>query len=414
MNLKYLFFAIKRYGLTGIKNFIKDRYKTWNFQKSLEKTMRKTDPEPGITIISCFDYPGSLCKVMRDFAIKLKQAGIPYQTLNIPCNNPIPESELVTFLTPKDEFCLNKYTHAISMRTPIYIPDNRCNTYTIEFWEFEDGFIQNCPEVLKIKNILALSDFNLDVFRKLLPPTKKIQKVLYPFQFTNNVFLPKEVVRKKHGISEDDFVAFFNFDYESSYYRKNPEGILMAFAKSLKYKQNAKLLFKTMRAQKCLQKSNQLHLLAKELGISSQFITIDGFISQEDLVNLTNACDVYISLHRGEGFGLGIAEAMSLGKPVIVTDYSSTKEFCNSNNSILIPYEIVPIKPDQIDVEAYQCVSCWAEPEINAAADALLQLYNDPIYCQKLGANAKQYINDYFSIENFKKSIYDFINTAKQ
>ena len=52
--------------------------------------------------------------------------------------------------------------------------------------------------------------------------------------------------------------------------------------------------------------------------------------------------------------------------------------------------------------------------EINAAADALLQLYNDPIYCQKLGANAKQYINDYFSIENFKKSIYDFINTAKQ
>lgn len=411
MNLKYLLFAIKRYGFTGIKNFIKDRYKTLKFQRNLKKTMRKASPEFGITIISCFDYPGSLCKVMRDFAMRLKQAGIPYQTLNLPCDNPIPKMELNSFLTPKNEFCLNKYTHVLSMRTPIYIPDKRCKPYIIEFWEYEDGFIQNCPEVLKVKNILALSDFNLEVFRKLLPTTKEIKKVLYPFQFTYNSLLPRETIRNKYGISKDDFIIFFNFDYDSSYFRKNPEGVLRAFAKSLKNKQNAKILFKTMRAKKCTLKSNQLHKLAADLGISSQFTTIDGFIPQEDLVNLTNACDVYISLHRGEGFGLGIAEAMSLGKPVIVTDYSSPKEFCNKNNSIPIPYKIIPIKPEQVDVEAYQDVTFCAEPEIDAAADALLELYNNPQHCQELGANAKKYITDYFSIENFKKSIYDFINS---
>jgi len=210
--------------------------------------------------------------------------------------------------------------------------------------------------------------------------------------------------------SEIPFVVFFNFDYASSFNRKNPEAILHAFAKSIAQEPNTKILFKTMRAKSHEIHSTRLRQLAKELEIDNRLFTIDDFIPQEDLVNLTNACDVYMSLHRGEGFGLGIAEAMSLGKPVIVTDYSATAEFCNIDNSIPIPYKLLGISPNQLDVDVYHHVTRWAEPDIDAAAVALRKLYDDPKLRRHIGENAKRSIEEHFSTARFKKSIKSFIN----
>jgi len=206
-------------------------------------------------------------------------------------------------------------------------------------------------------------------------------------------------------------MVFFNFDYASSYYRKNPEAILQAFRKAFSESDNAVLVFKTIRAKACKAMSDQLHALAEKLALSSRLITIDDFIPQEDLVNLTNASDAYISLHRGEGFGLGIAEAMTLGKPVIVTDYSATTEFCNAENAMLVPYKMVPVRPDQIDVDPYKYVTSWAEPDIDAAAKALRRLYEDPQLRATLVNNAQAFISNYFSVENFKKSVESFLDS---
>lgn len=291
------------------------------------------------------------------------------------------------------------------MRDPFQSPDKRCNVHCIEFWEFEDGLIESCPEILIAQNILAFSDFNYNVFRKTLPQAISVNKILYPFQFTHKELSPVDLTRQKYSIGANDFVVFFNFDYRSSYFRKNPEGIIQAFAKVLGNKCDTKIIFKTMRAKERKALSDRIHNLAEKFRLSNKLITIDNFIPQEDLVNLTYACDVYISLHRGEGFGLGIAEAMSLAKPVIVTDYSSTTEFCNHQNSVPIPYKIVKPQPNQIDVKEYSDVTMWAEPDYNAAAEALLKLYNDPDLRISIGNAAKKFIDEYFSLENFKQSV---------
>lgn len=410
MNIKYVFNAVRKYGIKGIIDYLIGHRKKRAFEKHLRKTMRQNAPEPGITLISCFDYPGSLSKVMRDMAILLKQAGIAYQTLNIPCKTPIPYSEIESYITPKEKFCLNKYTHIVTMRDFISVPDKRCSVHGIEFWEFESGFVRGCPEVLQAENVLALSDFNRDVFRKSLPEAIRVNKILYPFQFVHAELAPRSSTREKYGIGRNDFIVFFNFDYASSYYRKNPEGLLRAFAKALGRKPDAKIVLKTMRAKKCKVMSDRLQTLADELGISSQLITIDDFIPQEDLVNLTYACDVYASLHRGEGFGLGIAEAMSLGKAVVVTDYSSTTEFCNNRNAALVPYKIVDVSRNQIDVDTYLGVEKWAEPDIDAAAAALKNLYENPESREELGRQAKAFIKDHFSIAAFRSSVNSFIH----
>jgi len=405
MNIRYILTAIRTFGIRGIVDYILRKPKEYAFQRYLKSTLRTCPPERGITLIACFDFPGSLSKVMRDLALMLKRTGIPYQTLNRPCKKSIPISEMEYFMTPKEKFHINKYSHIITMRDPFQSPDKRCNVHCIEFWEFDDGFIEFCPETLIAKNILAFSDFNLKVFRKLLPVTINVRKLLYPFQFIHNELPPVDLTRQKYCIDPKDFTVFFNFDYDSSYFRKNPEGILLAFAKSLGSMENTKIIFKTMRAQKCKAMSDRLYAFAKKLGLDNKLITIDDFIPQEDLVALTNACDVYISLHRGEGFGLGIAEAMSLGKPVITTNYSASTEFCNTNNSIPISYEMVKVMPDEIDIEAYNDVTMWAEPDYNAAAEALLKLYNDPDLRISIGNAAKKFIDEYFSVENFKKSV---------
>jgi glycosyltransferase involved in cell wall biosynthesis len=187
---------------------------------------------------------------------------------------------------------------------------------------------------------------------------------------------------------------------------------MKAFNKAFHNIPQTRLVFKTKSAKTNLDKLKQLKLLATELGITDKITIINDYIPQPDLYGLTNACDVYISLHRGEGFGITLAEAMFLGKPVICTNWSATTEFCNHECTLPIPYKLIPVNPNQIDHPCYVKVEEWAEPDIDAAADALLQLYKDPVLREKLGKKASLFIKNYFSIENFKKSVEDFLDNT--
>ena len=82
-----------------------------------------------------------------------------------------------------------------------------------------------------------------------------------------------------------------------------------------------------------------------------------------ELNGLMAACDCYVSLHRSEGFGLTMAEAMAIGKPVIGTGYSGNVDFMNAENSYLVDYEIGRVGPE---CEIYPPEGEWAEPERRA------------------------------------------------
>ena len=209
-------------------------------------------------------------------------------------------------------------------------------------------------------------------------------------------------------------MVFFNFDIRSSYERKNPESLIHAFSMAFYDVQDVVLVLKIMGAKTNPDKVARLTKLVEEMGISSRVIFIYDYVSQEKLYALTKACDVYCSLHRGEGFGLGIAEAMCMEKAVVVSDWSAPTEFCKSDNSILIPVKIVPVAPSERDHNLYQWIKTWAEPDVKAAALALRKLYDDPAYRKDIGAKAKRSIEDYFSVENFRKSICRFIENTRE
>ena len=405
---------IKLWGAKGILDFLLNKYTDWKVCRFLSKNAHTFPvvPQTGITILADLTRPSSLSKVMRDLAFALKRAGVPFQAFDLHPQNNIPQADVKSILTPANEFQLLKYDHVIEMFSsplPKNLPLKRSK---VVFWEFTTGLLEYNPAIADGTTVIAMSDFNHDVFRQILPPSIDVRKVLYPFFFDASSMTDKAETRRRYGIPDNAFVVFFNFDYGSSFNRKNPDGSIRAFAKAFSGYNDTYLVFKTKGASQHLRERSQLLRLATELSVNNRIIMVDNYIPQHDIYGLTGACDVYLSLHRGEGFGLGIAEAMSLGKAVIVTDYSSTTEFCNHDNAILVPYKIVPVKKSQIDNNAYKHVTSWADPDIDAAANALNRLYHDKNYRDRLGAQARSYIYKHFSLEEFKKSIEELLHSA--
>ena len=125
---------------------------------------------------------------------------------------------------------------------------------------------------------------------------------------------------------EKDFVFFFSFDFRSFAVRKNPEAVVRAFLEAFPAgNEPVQLLIKTIGGDVREEALNKLLSLCEPDG---RIVVVDGELSREELEGLFHRANVYISLHRAEGFGRGIAEAMLAGKPVIVTDYSGSNEFC--------------------------------------------------------------------------------------
>ena len=412
MTIKHAFFSVRRYGLRGIIDFLKAKLERDASIRKMAATLVNNPsgkPLPGITIIGPMSDGYSLSKVLRDFVIRLKECGIPYQALDTNCSTRIPEFEYAHLLTPAAEFCLNRYTDIVGMFALPPLPRTSCRLSRIGFWEFESGLLEGYPEFCEPVEVVAMSDFAQGVFRRQVAPTTPVTKILYPFTFKPGRLIAPSEIRKKHKIAVDDFAIFYNFSYRSSYYRKNPEGALSAFAEAFADRANVKIVFKTMGAKHCPAYASKLHALAGSLGLTNRVVFIDDYLTQDEIVSLTNACDVYLSLHRGEGFGLGIAEAMSLGKPVVVTNYSAPTEFCNADDALPVPYVMRPVQKDEHDVAAYDHVKEWAEPDVHAAAAALRRLYDDRAFAKQLGENGRRFIADYFSDANFKKSVEAFL-----
>lgn len=410
MKFSTIVYKIQCYGIKGIIDYIRRYKKTLRLKKLLIPCREcVSQAQTGITLIGPFSTSTSLSKVMRDLATRLRDCAIPFQAIDTCHHTIIPETEYSGLLTPLPKFDINRYTHVIQMFTNFVPSIPGLSVSTIYFWEFESGLEHLYPDMTG-DTLLAMSDFNKTCFESQKPDNvKSVKKILYPLRTLPKYNSNISEIRRRFGIPLESFVVYFNFDFLSSYYRKNPEGVIKAFARAFVNNENAILLFKTMRSAHNPDLHKKMLDLIAELGLSNRFVEVKSFLTQEDLIGLTNACDVYISLHRGEGFGLTLAEAMQLAKPVICTDYSATTEFCKENNAILIPYQLVPVRPEQVDTPEYKFVKQWADPSVEAAAEALKKLYDNPSYRQSLGIAGQRFISDYFSDTNFTASIQKFI-----
>ena len=394
------------WGMPGVKDYVSKKWKWRRLAKELRDLSRLDEnatPVRGITLIGDLFQGASNSKTNRDFAHALKDAGIPFQAFPTDRAVAVPESDYADILTPRSEFRLHKYTHVVEMfRSPLprELVKNRAR---IAFWEGEHGILDVWPFLAGNDPVIGMSDFNVEYFsREFKAP---VYKILYPLRKIDVALPHREDIRCRFGIGRDDFMALFTFDF-GSYRRMNPLAVIRAFTKAFRDVKNVRLVFKTMGATSHASELSAIKREAASLGIADRFMVITEYLSHADLYGLTNACDVYISLHRGEGFGIGMAEAMLMGRPVIATGWSANMEFCKEGSAFLVPYRLVPVKPD----EYFTSMKEWAEADVDAAATILRRCYDNPALRIEVGARGKAFVEKHFSNENFKKSVEAFLD----
>ena len=123
----------------------------------------------------------------------------------------------------------------------------------------------------------------------------------------------------------------------------------------------------------------------RSIRFSLNITIINEVFSSEDVLSLMDVCDAYVSLHRSEGLGLTMAEAMLLGKPVIATNFSGNVDFMNAGNSLLVDYEL--IKLGKV-IQPYEAGYEWAQPSEAHAADLMRRVFENQAWAKDLGALA--------------------------
>ncbi len=195
--------------------------------------------------------------------------------------------------------------------------------------------------------------------------------------------------RSEWGIPGPATVFFFSFDCSSYPERKNPWAAIEAFRRLRRKRPwaDVHLVLKVSGGDRAPQ---ALDRLRKEMvALAPHAMLIDRSLDAEEMKSLLMGCDCYLSLHRSEGFGFCLAEAMYFGKPVIATAYSGNLDFMTPETAWLVDYRLVPVKPGEYPFGEGQH---WAEPALEQAVEHMVRLVDDPAEGRRVGARASAWI----------------------
>jgi glycosyltransferase involved in cell wall biosynthesis len=254
------------------------------------------------------------------------------------------------------------------------------NHYNIGYWAWE---LSEFPKEWNasfqyLDEIWVPSNFTLESVSRSAP----IPVVRVPHCLTEE--LPTLALDRGHfGLPRDRFIFLFIFDFHSYLERKNPAGVIDAFKKAFHQNDDVLLVFKCSRPE-----FNPAGFRAiKERAEGIPFQVIDEVLGREEINTLIGLSDCYVSLHRSEGFGLTIAEAMNLEKPVVATAYSGNMDFMTAGNSFPVKYRLVELDQDH---GPYKKGNVWAQPDIDHAAEQMRFIYEDRDGAREIGRRARQ------------------------
>ena len=240
--------------------------------------------------------------------------------------------------------------------------------YTIGLWAWE---LEEFPRYMQdgfqfVDEVWAISGFSAAAISAVSP---KPVLVLPPAIVAP---LDPAVDRASFGLPATTFMFLFIFDFYSVMARKNPLGLIEAFKSAFGPDEGPVLVIKSINGHQRSDDLEQLRSAAKRV---PNVVLLEDYLSAAECSSLIAACDCYISLHRSEGFGLTMGEAMALRKPVIATGYSGNLEFMNNDNSFLVGHRLVPVPSG---CGPYQEGASWAEPDVEEAAKLMRLVVEQP------------------------------------
>lgn len=383
----------------------------------------KTAYPEGINMIGCFTQDSGLGESCRIVAKDIEVAGIPHHFIDLSKYEWVGpdhtfDAQLMD-ITDTDAFYYGINLWHVNMHLFEKVweltRDQWDRHYNIAFWSWENETFPKewNPMLHMVDEVWTPSEFTSDSIRRVM------DKPVVTLPHVVEVHPAENIGRNYFHLPEDKFLYLMLYDANSISDRKNPEGVIQAFKKafsiseqsSSNYEANNKtrsfdmdqvgLVIKISHASEA--KLNQL--CSQLAGYHVYFIR--DMLPKPYVEALIQCCDAYISLHRAEGYGLVLGEAMALGVPTIATNYSGNLEFQNETNAALVDARKIRIGKD---IWPYKAEYEWADPNIEDAARKIREVYMNKNYREAIIKTAKESVRE----DKQRQRAVEIINNSMQ
>lgn len=388
-------------------DFIKKQYRhqlvlKWKKAKEKSPLNKKTKTfESGFNIIGFFTAATGLGEAARRNLSAISQTSIPFSVINY--ENEVPDHQ--KFVFPFNQYN-NDFLYAINLIhiNPLEFPylwnhfqhENLLNRYTIGvwYWELSEFPDEWCDTFDLVDEIWVASEF---VRKSIQAKTTKPVIIIPP---SIEVVFDTQLTRKDFGLPQESFLFLVAYDVLSNQERKNPMGAIHAFKKAFSPgDMTVGLVIKINNANHNL---NHKEALKAELNGWKNCYFLEETYPKEKFNALLNSIDVYVSLHRSEGFGLIPAEAMYLGKPVIMTNWSGNMDYMTQDNCCPVDFEMIPVGGKK---GIYNSNQVWVEPDQNQASKFMIKLAQEKNFYNMISKNSRNSIKSLYDIQELSNMI---------
>jgi glycosyltransferase involved in cell wall biosynthesis len=339
----------------------------------------------GVNVVGYLSSHLGIGEAARNAISALRAVGIEVQARDI---SNLAGSPTGNYLGAGDIPSARRLSHALTIlvvnadATPSVcdaLTDELSDTFVIGYWAWETPEFpeQWCDRFDFVNEVWVASSFIAEAVRE----KSTVPVVVIPYM----VAPPKVAVdrgwliSRRPEIDNAEFIFIFLFDVASVPFRKNPEGAITAFVAAFLPDEPVRLVIKVLNGDRDPALLDRLG----SLGSGRRITVWDETLEDSDRFRLLASADAFVSLHRAEGFGLSIAEAMAYGLAVVTTAWSGNCDFTNEENAALVAYDLVPIDRQH---GPYPAGTVWAEPRLDDAARQMRRIYDDPGWRESIGA----------------------------
>lgn len=352
-------------------------------------------PRPfGVNLVGYAHGQLGIGEDLRMTARALKAAAIPFAVIDFPPGPAIAQNDrsLAGHVVTEGPFCINIFCMTAPETGRFYAERGQsqfASRYNIGYWPWE---LSHWPNDWAMFSSLvdevwvstahirsALRTARSPAFAKPVHVMPLVVEVP-PDAARLRAPAARRAVRVRFGLPADAQLFCFAFDLNSSIHRKNPQAVVEAFVRAFPPGQPlAAQVGLVVKVQPPRRKHRAWERLKAIAAADPRICVVEGSLPRDELLALYAACDCFVSLHRAEGFGRGLAEALQLGLHLITTDYSGNTDFCRrpefAGQVSLVPYRLVKVRPGQYPYAEGQV---WANPSVAAAATAMRRFVERP------------------------------------
>lgn len=309
-------------------------------------------------------------------------ADLRWQHLNVTDLSRLPHPVNLVHINPVDAAQIRaQYPHWFADAYNVIVP----------FYELPRIPLQWIPLLQSYDLVLAASEHISAAIRN------DVETPVRPYPMGVENVDVSSAARQTYGLPQERFLFAMAFDTDSGLSRKNALGAIQAFQLAFGGRDDVGLVVKVNGV------TQHPAFRSAVAALGDRVHVVDGYLSYERVIGLYAVCDAYLSLHRAEGLGLGVMEAMSLGKPVVTTGWSGTMDFTNDQNAALVRYTFTPVSDghNEYSQQRFHERVLWAEPNLLEAAMAMRRVADDAAYRERIASNAKRTVesrnNEFFA-----------------